>query len=90
MKLLGKALTNIDGLAMKEVVGEFTCIPAGTTFFRGSKPVDGVWETSDITVCNASVKPADYGIGNHQHFVINFAPRDIIGNIPPKVIRAPS
>ncbi len=41
-KLLGKALTDINGLAMKEVVGEFTHQPVGPTFFRGSKPIDGV------------------------------------------------
>jgi hypothetical protein len=75
---------------MKEVVGEFTCTPVGTTFFWGSKPIDGVWATSDITVCNASIMPAGYGISDHQLFIIDFASRDIIGNMPPKVVRAPS
>ena len=64
-KSLGRTLTGVNGLAMKEVVGEFTGTPIGTTFFRGSKPIDGVWATSDITVCNASVMPAGYGIGDH-------------------------
>jgi hypothetical protein len=51
---------------MKEVVGEFTCTPVGTTFFWGSKPIDGVWATSDIMVCNISIMPAaaGYGIGD--------------------------
>jgi hypothetical protein len=89
-KLLGKALTNIDGLSRKEMVGEFTCTHVGMTFFWGSKPIDGVWATSDITVYYASIMPAGYGIGDHQHFVIDFASRDIIGNTPPKVVRAPS
>jgi hypothetical protein len=71
---------------MEEVVGEFTCTPIGTTFFRGSKPIDGVWVTSDIMVCNASIVPADNSIGNHRLFVIDFAASDIIGNTPPKVI----
>jgi len=88
--LVGTALTNIDGLAMKEMVGEFTCTPVGITFFQGSKPIDGVWETSDITVCIASIMPVGYSIGDHQIFVIDFVSRDIIGNTPPKVIRAPS
>ncbi len=35
-KSLGKSLTDIDGLAMKEVVGEFTQIPVGATYFRVS------------------------------------------------------
>ena len=64
-KALGKALTDIDGLAMKEVVGKFTGTPIGLTFFRGSKPIDGVWATSDMTVNNAAIMPAGYGIGDH-------------------------
>jgi hypothetical protein len=89
-KPLGKSLTDIDGLAMKEVIGEFTRTPVVTLFFRGSKPIDGVWVTADITVCNASIMSAGYGIGDHQIFVINFASCDIIGNTAPKVIRAAS
>ncbi len=41
-KSIGKALMDINGLAMKEVVGEFTHQCVGATFFRGSKPIDGV------------------------------------------------
>jgi hypothetical protein len=41
-KLIGKALTDIKGLAMKEVAGKFIGTPIGSTFFRGSKLIDGV------------------------------------------------
>jgi hypothetical protein len=75
---------------MKEVVGEFTQKPVGMTFFRESKPIDGVWATLDITVCNAAIMPAGYGIGDHQLFVINFASQDIIGDLTPKVVRPAS
>ncbi len=85
-KSLGKSLTDIDKLAMKEVVGEFTGTLVGATFFRGSKPIDGVWATLDITVCNASIMPAGYGIGDHRLFVIDFASSDIIGNTAPKFV----
>jgi hypothetical protein len=87
---LRKALTNIEGLATKEVVGDFTRTPVGTTFFRGSKPIDGIWATSDIMVCNAPIMPAGYGIGDHRLFVIDFASRDIIGDTAPKVVREAS
>jgi hypothetical protein len=87
---LGKFLTDIDGLAMKEVVWEFTQIPVGSTFFQGSKPIGGVWATSDITVWNASIMPAGYGIGDHRLFVIDFSSSNIIGNMPPKVVRLAS
>jgi hypothetical protein len=41
-KSIGKALTDIKGLAMKEVVGEFTCNPIGSTFFHSSNPINSV------------------------------------------------
>ncbi len=72
-KAIGKSLTNIEGLAMKEVAGEFTGKKIGTTFFWGLKPIDGVWATSNITVSNAAIMPAGYGIGDHRMFVIDFA-----------------
>ena len=62
---IGKALTEEGTLAMKEVVGEFTGKPIGSTFFRGSKPIDGIWAISDITISNAAIMPVDYGIGDH-------------------------
>jgi hypothetical protein len=39
---LGPRLTELDGLGMKEVVGDFTVQQLGATYFRGSKPIDGV------------------------------------------------
>jgi hypothetical protein len=78
-KSIGKALTDIDGLAMREVVGGFTRQPVGPTYFRGSKPINGVWATSDISICNAAIMPASYGIGDHRLFVINFSVADMIG-----------
>ena len=89
-KSIGKALTNIDGLAMIEVVGTFTSKKIGSTFFRGTKPIDGVWATSDITICNAAIMPAGYGIGDHRLFVIDFATQDLIGINPPKIVRPTS
>jgi hypothetical protein len=63
--LIGKALTDINGLAMKEVVGEFTRQPVGPTFFRGFKPIDSVWVSSEIIILNSCIMPAGYGIGDH-------------------------
>jgi hypothetical protein len=78
-KSIGHTLTDIEGLAMREVVGAFSHQPVGPTFFQGTKPIDGVWATSDISVCNAAIMPAGYGIGNQRLFVINFAESDVIG-----------
>jgi hypothetical protein len=39
---LGQQLTDLDGLGMKEVVGEFTAKQLGATYFQGSKPIDSI------------------------------------------------
>jgi hypothetical protein len=44
----------------------------------------------DISVCNAAIMPAGYGIGNHHLFVINFAESDVIGISHRKVVRPTS
>ena len=86
-KAIGKALTKLDGLAMKEVVGEFTGKQVGPTYFRGSTPIDGIWATSDISISNACIMPTGYGIGDHRMFIIDLNTTDIIGSNPPKVVR---
>jgi hypothetical protein len=62
----------------------------GATYFRGSKPIDRIWATLDITVCNACIMPAGYGIGDHRLFIIDFASWDIVGDTAPKVVRPAS
>ncbi len=41
-KSIGEALTTIDGLAMVDVVGEFTGKLIGPTYFRGLKPINAI------------------------------------------------
>ena len=45
-KSIGKALTMLEDLQMIEAVGNYTGKKLGATFFRGTKPIDGVWVTS--------------------------------------------
>ena len=72
---------------MGEVVGDFTGKPVGPTFFRGQKPIDGVWATKDIQVVNACIMPAGFGVGDHRMFVVDFRTQSIVGASPPKVVR---
>ena len=64
-KVLGKRLTSTVGLNMKKVVGSFTRQQVGATLFQGSKPIDSIWETSDLVVTNACIMPVGYGVGYH-------------------------
>ena len=41
-KSIGKSLTESEDLLMVDTVGNYTGLKIGTTFFRGSKPIDGV------------------------------------------------
>ena len=86
-KLIGKALTDIDGLAMMEVVGAFTGIDIGPTYFRGSKPIDAIWATTDVQVVGASIMPAGFGVGDHHLFVIDFLGSLLLGHAPNKIVQ---
>jgi len=86
-KSLGKALTDADGLDMKEVVGNFTGRQISATYFRGQSPIDGIWSTSDVTITGACIMPAGFGIGDHRLFVIDIATDSLIGLQPMKIVR---
>ena len=73
---------------MIEAVGNYTGKKIGATFFRGTKPIDGVWVTSDVVIIGACVMPAGYGIGDHRLFVLDFLTLSLIGHDPPKIVRA--
>ena len=77
-----------EGLAMSEVVGGFTCQKVGATYFFGSTPIDGVWETSDVTVVGACVIPVGYGVGDHRLFIIDFMKYCLVGASPPSIVRS--
>jgi hypothetical protein len=47
-RLLGRVLSDPDGLGLQEAVLKYTGTRTGATFFQGSKPIDGVWVTSNI------------------------------------------
>jgi hypothetical protein len=86
-KSIGRTLTNKNGLNMSEVAGDFTGKKLGATFFRGSKPIDGVWATQDINVTHACVMPACFGVGDHRMFIVDIQESNVVGTSPFKVQR---
>jgi hypothetical protein len=86
-KLIGKAFTLIDGLAMQEVVGKFTGRRIGPAYFRGSQPIDAVWATLDVQIAGACIMPVGYGIEDHQLFVVDFVASSFIGLAPKTIVR---
>ena len=86
-KSLGKALTSTEGLAMTEVVGAHTGKKLGATYFRGSKPIDAIWATSDVSIASACVMPVGFGIGDHRLFVVDVLINSLVGIDPIRVVR---
>jgi hypothetical protein len=84
---LGRQLTDLHSLDLKEVVGEFTGRQLGATFFRGSEPIDSIWATNNLEVAHACIMPVGYGVGDHRLFVVDFSTASMVGTCPPKIIR---
>ncbi len=82
---LGWQLTDLYGLGMMEVIGEFTSKQLGAIFFRGSEPIDAIWATSDLKVGHACIMPVGYGIGDHHLFVVDFSTASMIGHVLPRL-----
>jgi hypothetical protein len=80
-------LTELDGLGMKEVVGDFTAQQLGATYLSGSKPINRVWATGDITVTNVCVMLVGFGVGDHRLFVVDFATTTLVGSGLTTVVR---
>ena len=78
-KNLEKSITARDGLIMTEVVGTVTGKKISVTLFRGSKPIDALWATTDIVVVRACVMPTGYGVRNNCLFIIDFLTSSLIG-----------
>ena len=47
-----------------------------------------MWVTPDVVVTGACVMPAGYGIGDHRAFVLDFLKSSLVGQTPPKIVRA--
>ena len=54
-------------------------------FFRGSKPIDGIWATPDIAIAHACIMPAGFGVGDHRLFVVDFQEESLVGTAPFRV-----
>jgi hypothetical protein len=84
---LGKELGDKEGLDLREAIVHYTGKSPGATFFRGLKPIDGMWISSDLDIRNACVMPFGYGVGNYQAFILNLLLKLLIGIDPVKIVQ---
>ncbi len=84
---LEKALADKEGLGLREAIVHHTGLSPGTTFFRGSKPIDRLWISDDLDISNACVMPFGYSIGDHRAFIIDIPIKSLVGEDPVKIVR---
>jgi hypothetical protein len=82
----GKALNDREGLNFSKVILKCTWLQTGATFYRGSKPIDGLWVSSNLDISNACVMPFGYGIGDHHAFVLDIPLESLVGENPAKIV----
>jgi hypothetical protein len=83
---LGKALSDSEGLNLQEVIFQHTGAKTGATFFRGSKPINGLWASSDLEIRNACIMPFGYGVGDHRAFILDITLESLIEENPTKIV----
>ncbi len=88
--MLGKTLSNRDGLNLQEVILKQTGAPTGAMLFRGSQPIYGLWASDDLDISNACIMPFGYGVGNHRAFVLDILLQSLVGVNPVQIVRLAS
>jgi hypothetical protein len=58
----------------------------GATFFCGSKPINGMWVSSNLKISNACVMPFGYRIGDHHAFILDIIIESLVGVDPVKIV----
>jgi hypothetical protein len=84
---LGKELADKEGLDLHEAIVQHMGASPGTTFFCGSRPINGIWVSSDLEISNASVMPFGYSIGDHHAFILDIPIQSLVGINPVKIVR---
>jgi hypothetical protein len=84
--LLGKELGDRNELDLREAIFQHTGTSPGATFFRGFKPIGGLWVLGDIDISNACVMPFGYGVGDHRAFVLDLPLESLTGVDPVKIV----
>jgi hypothetical protein len=87
---LGMVLSDKNGLDLREAVIQHTRKHPGATFFRGSKPINRFWVSSNLNISNACVMPFGYGVGDHQAFIVDIPIELLVGINPVKTVQPAS
>jgi hypothetical protein len=87
---LGRDLADKEVPDLREAILHHTGTSPGTTFFQGSRPIDGLWISINLDISNACMIPFGYGIGNHQAFILNIPIKALVGVDLVKIVHSAS
>ena len=78
----------MPGIDLVEAVHRYTGLPSPPTFFRGSKPIDGIWVSPELEVEAVSILPFHKDIGDHRPIIIDITNASLIGEQITKIVPA--
>jgi hypothetical protein len=84
---LGKALADKDGFNLREAIVQYTGKIPGATFFCGSKPINGLWISSNLDISNACVMLFRYSVGDHCTFILDIPIKSLVSINPVKIVQ---
>jgi hypothetical protein len=88
--VLGKALGDRDRLDLHEAIIHHTGKSPGATFFKGSKPIDGLWVSGNIDISNTCAMLFRYGVGDHCAYILDIPIESLVCVNPVKIVQPAS
>jgi hypothetical protein len=86
-RLLGRELASKEELDLREAIVQHTGTSPEATFFHGSRPINGMWVSSNLKISNACVMPFGYSIGDHRVFILDIPIESLVGIDLVKIVR---
>ncbi len=84
---LGRELADKEGLDLRQAIVQHTGTSPGAAFFHSSKPINGMWVSSNLKISNACMMPFGYRIGDHHTFILDIPIESLVGVDPVKIVQ---
>lgn len=83
---LGKILMNPNRLNLHKSFQVHTTQQLRSTYFWGSKAIDGIWVSDDISIANVCALSIEYGVEDHRMIVLNIHSTSMVGTNPQPLV----
>ena len=79
---IGKIARSFRGLGLVDSITSITSNTPPGTHIRGSKQIDGIWTSSDVSVSACSFCPFNFGVGDHRIILVDLVKDNLFGAVP--------